>query len=239
MPFLGLGSTGAQILPGVPLGALDVACPAIAGAALTFRKGGRRSATGFLMRAFDVRRVGNPVWLIPTFFLMPLVMVLSFAVMRAQGVPIPLPRPGMAGTLGLSLVCFVGALGEELGWSGYATEPLQNRFGALGASLVIGSFGILWHIVPLLEVRRSATYVAWWALGNGIAVRVLIVWIYDNTGRSVFAASVFHAMVNITWQLFPIDGSYFDPRITSPIVAAFAALTLVPWGPHSLSGRRR
>ena len=31
-------------------------------------------------------------------------------------------------------------------------------------------------------------------------------------------------MINVTWQLFPVNGSYYDPRVTSVITAAVAVV---------------
>ena len=30
--------------------------------------------------------------------------------------------------------------------------------------------------------------------------------------------TLFHAMINLCWQLFPIHGSYFDPRLNGLII---------------------
>ena len=53
-------------------------------------------------------------------------------------------------------------------------------------------------------------------------------WIYNNPGRSVFAAVLYHAILNLCWQLFPNNGSHDDPRLTSVlIVSAATSVTLV------------
>ena len=38
------------------------------------------------------------------------------------------------------------------------------------------------------------------------AVRVLIVWLYNNTGKCVLAAALFHATVNMAYMFFPVYG---------------------------------
>jgi hypothetical protein len=38
--------------------------------------------------------------------------------------------------------------------------------------------------MPLLQHGRSTGWIAWWSLST-VAHRVLITWIYNNTGRSV------------------------------------------------------
>ena len=63
---------------------------------------------------------------------------------------------------------------------------------------------------------------------------MIIVWFYNNTGKSVFAATLFHAMLDVTWQLFPIHGSFYDPRITGVITAIVAAIVTIAWVPQTL-----
>ena len=58
-------------------------------------------------------------------------------------------------------------------------------------SLGVGVGGVALR-VPLVQVGRAATWIAWWSL-NTVGLRVLIVWLFNNTGKSVFAATLFHA----------------------------------------------
>ncbi len=160
-------------------------------------------------------------------------MVLSYVAMRLMGVALPAPQFSFATTLMLFVVCFIAAIGEELGWSGYAIDPLQDRFGALRGALLLGVVWVVWHIIPLLSVQRSLAWIAWWSLGT-LAARVIIVWLYNNTGRSVFVAGIFHAMINVTWQLFPVNGSSYDPRVTGVLTAAVAVVVVIVWGPRTL-----
>jgi uncharacterized protein len=82
---------------------------------------------------------------------------------------------------------FLAGQFEELGWSGYAIDPLQDRWNALRAAILLASVWAAFHSVPLLQRGRSAGWIAWWSLIT-VALRVLITWIYTNTGKSVFAA---------------------------------------------------
>jgi hypothetical protein len=114
---------------------------------------------------------------------------------------------------------------------------MQDRWNALQASLLLGPVWAVWHVVPLGQVGRSPGWIAWWCL-FAVALRVLIVWIYNNTGKSVFAAALCHAIANLSWQLFPNYGSHWDPRITGLITAFAAVIVTVMWGPQRFARPR-
>ena len=51
-------------------------------------------------------------------------------------------------------------------------------------------------------------------------------WLYIHAGKSVFVAALFHAMINLCWQLFPINGSFYDPRVFGINTLSFAIAIL-------------
>jgi membrane protease YdiL (CAAX protease family) len=223
IPFYLIGAvTGLTLLPGLPMSALAAFCPMIAAIILTHRESGIPGVVSLLKRSYDFRRIKSRVWYVPLLLLMPAVMMLSFAVVRLSGVPVPTPQVEVLPALALLVAFFVAAVGEELGWCGYAIDPMQAKWGALQAAIILGVFWVVWHYPPLIQADRSAAWIAWWSLGS-IALRVIIVWLYNN-GKSVFAASLFHMTINLTWQLFPTNGSYYDPFITSVIIVGVAAV---------------
>ena len=227
VPFWLLGArVGRLLLPGLPLSAFSVVCPVTAALILSRRENGARGAWELLKRSFDFARVKSKVWYLPAILLMPLVSLGAYGVLRLMGTSLPEPRITAAKTLGLVLAFFVAAVCEELGWSGFAIDPLQERFGAVRGSLIVGAVWAAWHLIGLAQAHRSLEFVAWWILGT-ISTRVIIVWLYNHTGRSVFVAAVVHMVSNLCWQLFPVDGSFYDPRITGLILALVAALVAV------------
>jgi membrane protease YdiL (CAAX protease family) len=169
---------------------------------------------------------------------MPAVLLLSYSVMRLIGRPLPTPEIDVYLLPMLFGAFLISALGEQLGWSGYALDPLQARWRALPASLTLGVVWAAWHIIPLQQAGRASDWIAWWCLMT-IALRVLQTWLYNNTGRSVLAAAMFQASANVGWQLFPNRGSHYDPQITGLILAGVAALVTAVWGPHTLTRQAR
>jgi uncharacterized protein len=87
--------------------------------------------------------------------------------------------------------------------------------------------------VPLLQAHRNPSWIAWRCLGT-VSLRVAMVWLYNNTGKSVSAAALFHAISNLCWQSFPVHGSYFDPRINGLIMFGIAVVITIGEGPRTL-----
>jgi hypothetical protein len=46
-------------------------------------------------------------------------------------------------------------------------------------------------------------------------------------------------MYNLGWQLFPNQGSHYDPRITGLLMAFAAVIVTGAWGPKSLTNYRK
>jgi membrane protease YdiL (CAAX protease family) len=229
--------TPLQLLPGLPVSSLNVFCPLIAASILVYREDKTTGVTELLKRSFDYRRIRAKVWYVPTVLLMPGITILAYGLMRLVRLPLPAPQFPVLAALVMFLAFFIAALGEEVGWSGYVIDPLQDRWNALQASILLGLVWATWHMVPLVQAQRSPAWLAWWCLYT-VALRVLIVWIYNNTGKSVFAAALCHAIANVSWQLFPNYGSHWDPRITGLITALAAVIVIVVWGPRTLARNR-
>jgi membrane protease YdiL (CAAX protease family) len=221
--------TDLQLFPGLPLAELEVVCPVGAALILMYCESKSAGVTALLRRSFDYNRIRAKVWYAPIVLLMPGVMAASYGLRRLTGAPIPTVEVSFP-VASLMLFVFLGsALCEEIGWSGYATDPLQKRFNALQASILLGLVWVVWHFVPLVEAHRPPAWIAWWSLFT-VALRVLIVWIYNNTGKSVCAAALFHANSNACTVLLPAN---FD--LIGPILAIVAATVVAVWGPRTLT----
>ena len=238
IPFWLIGAaTDLQLMPGLSTSALMAFSPMVAALILVYRENKTRGVTELLRRSFDFRRIKAKRWYVPVLLLMPGVSVVVYGLMRWLDMPLPTPQISALPALLMFLAFFVGALGEELGWSGYALDPMQDRWSALRAGTALGVVAIVWHLVPLLALQRSPTWIAWWCL-YAVAARILIVWLYNNTGKSVFAVALFHATLNLSFFLFPNSGSHFDIRLGGLVMAFAAAVVCVVWGPRTLARQR-
>ena len=221
-PFWVLGTIHpVQLLPGLPISALGAFTPAVAALILLCKSDRFPGVLWLLQRSFDFKRVKNRNWYLAFILINPAIAFLAYGIIRVGNDTLPKPAPLTFAIFPLFIVFFIGALGEELGWSGYATKPLQRQWGTISAGILLGVVWVGFHFIPLLQVPRSIEWIAWWSIGT-ISLRIIMTWLYVLSGESVFAATVFHATINLCWQLFPIDGSYYDPRVFGLIAFCLA-----------------
>ncbi len=223
------------LLPGVPISALGAFVPALSGLILAYRRHRFPGAHRLLRSSFDFRRIRNAAWMLAVLMINPVITLIAYEILRVGGESLPGFGPLNWAAIPIFALFWIAALGEEIGWTGYATGPLLVWKGNLAAGLGLGLVWAVWHWVPLQQAQRSLDWIAWWSLGT-VSLRIIMVCLYRHTGGSVFAASVFHAMINLCWQLFPIQGSYFDPQVFGLVTLLFAAVFMT--GERFLNGSR-
>ncbi len=238
LPFWLLGALVKHVpLPiNLPVSALQFVCPLIAAFILVYREEKLSGVKRLLKSVFDLKRIKHKIWYVPIIFLMPLIMVLSYGVMLLLGRPLPAPYIPFLLIPIFFVVFFLPAACEEVGWTGYITDPMQDRWSAFTTSLILGSVWAIWHAIPELQANTPA-----WVAGqlfSTIGWRILIVWLYNNTGKSVLAAILFHDMVNVSEFSFPNYGSHYDPVITGAITAITVVIVTFLWGSKTLARYR-
>ncbi len=211
--------------------------PLIAACILVSREEQPGGTSLLLKSVFDLKRIRHKIWYVPIIFLNPLIYVLTYGAMRLLGRPLPQPSIPWSTIPIFFVYFFIEAVGEEVGWTGYVTDPLQEQWGALQAGLILGAVTAIWHVIPGLQAHQTLTYIAWQGL-NDVAGRILGVWLYNNTGKSVFAVILFHDMYNIGYVLFPNYGSHYDPAIAFPITVVLAVIVTFFWGSQTLARYR-
>lgn len=225
-------------LPVTDIGATFV--PLLAAAILVFREEGFDGVKRLLARMFDFTKIKQRRWYFPIVLLMPVLYLLTYAVMRLAGLHIPTEWsiPPLAPIIFLAF--FVAAAGEELGYMGHAIDPMQERWSALTAALIMGAVHALWHYPSMIELGQTPGLMAWGTLYT-IAFRVLVVWLYNNTGSSVFAAILFHAIANTGRSIFPGGRSSFevgDAAVGYSIIIITAIVITFLWGSKTLARYR-
>jgi membrane protease YdiL (CAAX protease family) len=221
----------------LPISSLMAFNPLIATLILTYRYKKSAGIKDSVKKAFDHKRIKRKRWYVPTVLLMPAMLFLSYWVMYLVGLPLPQPNIPLLFVLILFPLFFITALGEEVGWLGYAIDPMQERWGALHASIILGIGWSLWHLWGYIQLNNGVEWAIWQVLGS-IPLRILIVWLYNNTGKSILAGILFHTMINVSEFSFPNYGSYYNPFISAIIFAAAAAIVVFLWGPMTLTRHR-
>ena len=221
IPFWIIGSAiGNALMPGLPIAALAAAL------ILSWRLTGVASARALLMRTIDLGRVKPKAWWLVFLLFSPAANAAAFIISRNLGTGIPSPQFNVLPAVMLFAIFLVGAVSEELGWTGFALGPIQTRVGMIRAGLLIGAIWAVWHYPALLQAHRSGVWIAWWTLGT-ISLRLFMVWLFNVTSGSVFAVVLVHATNNLSWQLFPIQGSWWDPRINGVIMGSVALIVIL------------
>lgn len=216
--------------------------PLIAASILVYQEESTVGVKSLLKRTFDFSKIKQKIWYLPVIFLMPLIYLLIYGVIQLFGLPLPVgvETPFLQNVL-ISVAAFIGATGEEVGWSGYAVDAMQKRWSALTTAIAIGLVWAIWHYPSMIQQGRDLTWIAWGTLGT-VGVRILIVWLHNNTGKSVFVCILFHSIANIGRILFPKDQSH-NPLVDYPdihysIIAITAVIVIFLWGSETLARYR-
>ena len=235
IPFWPNGAeTDRQMMRGLSASALLAFCPMAVALILVYRETRTDGATDLPRRSFDLRRIKAKRWYVPVLLLMHDVSIGAYALMRWMEMPPRAPQiPVLPGLL-MFVVFLAGALGEERGWSGYVLDPMQDRWSALQVGTTMGVVAVLWHLAPLPLLHQSPAWIAWWCL-YAMASRILIVWRRNNTGKSVFAVTLYSATQNLSYMLFPFYGTHFDMRLGGLVRSFAAAMVIDVWGPGTLA----
>ncbi|HOI13496.1 MAG TPA: CPBP family intramembrane metalloprotease [Methanoculleus sp.] len=222
-------------LPVTDIGATFV--PMIAASILVYREEGSRGVTRLLARAFDYKRIRQKIWYVPIIFLMPLLLMLTYGIMLLVGLPVPTEWQIPLLLPLLFAAFFIAAAGEELGYMGYAIDPMQERRNALAASLIMGLLWALWHYPSMIQIGQTPALMAWGTLGT-VGFRVLFVWLYNNTGKSVFACILVHAIANTSRSVFPGGRPAYelaDGAIGYSLITIAAMIVVFLWGAETLT----
>ena len=231
-----------ELFPGFKLFQAGLAMPMLASLILTFSEKGWSGIAALLVRTWDVARIKPRIWFAPILLVIPSLGLINYWVMRLGGSDIPAPTFSLIALLGYSTVFFM-TYAEELGLTGYAIDPLQERYGALVAAIIVGLVWVGYH-VPGFVISGYYTW-SWilWHCIYTIAARVLFVWIYNNSGRSLFSMALCHWTFGLFWSFWPQDNlqkavPFYRPQITATAAVLYVLVVVYLWGPRTLARGR-
>ena len=229
--------------PGLVLVLLGSAVPSLLGIVFTAIVLGRGSLRTLLGRLL-IWRV-DPRWYLVV-VLGPAALVGGIIAFNALlgGPAISVDVPLLAAVITLAFHIFPGsAMGEEIGWRGYALPRLQARRSALSASLILGVIWAYYHL-PLFftgQAFRSPSILVPFVI-SGIALSVILTWVYNGTGGSLLLVVLLHATANLplTLLLEPLGSRAMVPFLLYVGLMVVGAIVVVIWaGPAHLSRKHK
>lgn len=205
--------------------------PPVAGLAMTWLMEGRAGLHELRLRLIKAR-VGLR-WYALALLVAPVTIggsLLGMSLVSDEFLPRIVTSPDRVSLLlmGLGVGVAVGIC-EELGWTGFAIPRMRLRWGVLGTGVLLGIVWSGWHLLQgyySSGVTSGEVSVAVWAplqllaclVGQLVAYRVLMVWVYEHTGGSLLLAILMHAsLACFTLVLFP------PLSVVSNIVGGFVA----------------
>lgn len=115
-----------------------------------------------------------------------------------------------------------GPVGEEFGWRGFLLPRLQQRFGALKASILIGIIWGVWHLPSffnplgvtgsLAREYGTALFLLIYCFGT-ISNSLLMTWLFNKSGKSgLIAGIIWHGAINFWAPVLLSDSSLAAAR---------------------------
>ncbi len=176
-----------------------------------------------------LRRVFNPFTLKARWYLYVILLIILL-----RALPVLIEGSVFDGALfdiGTPIFMLIGVLiggMEEIGWRAYALEGLQRKMPIVLASLIIGVFWAAWHL-PLFYME--GTYQAQLGTGavllfsmNIIVGSPIYAWLYNACGRVAFVAVFYHAIGNLSGEIFT-GASPFNLIVEAAVMVLLVGLS--------------
>ncbi|PRY13153.1 hypothetical protein CLV24_10667 [Pontibacter ummariensis] len=221
------------LLPVIILGAFG---PTFAAVFLVQASSDKETRGDFWNRVLSLKRIGWR-WYLFIFLFFPAIYLLGYYVYSFFGgsqPPVESLFSGLetpADALIFALIMILGGpVAEELGWRGYVLDPLQEKWGALKGSAILGFFWICWHL-PLFFIEGTSQHAKgfgfqFWSWSFQLVfLSIVFTWVYNNTNRSILAAVLLHLMANMAYpvNLEPVGEAIFTViRLLIVLAIAFA-----------------
>ncbi len=207
--------------------------PTLAAVIVVWAAGGR----GGLGQLFaPLLRLRVSVWwfvFVFGFWLVVAALVLGLGAVLGQ----PLPAVGEFAWLSLPFVFVTMLLSnvwEEIGWRGFALPRLQESYGDLKIVFLMGILWYVWHLPLMLNPASPMSGLPWFGdLLFTLALTVIYTWLYQNTARSLFFVTVFHAMSNtVAFALVELGVFVSTYLYVVGVTALVAVVIVVRYGPR-------
>ncbi|MGS0972765.1 MAG: CPBP family intramembrane glutamic endopeptidase [Candidatus Izemoplasmataceae bacterium] len=217
------------VMLAVMLGAFG---PLVSAMILTYRQGGKEKLKQFFRKCLDVKI--KPIYYGMAFILGLSVTAIAHYLTILTGldelpnnlIPEGINLPLYVLIVPYTLMLFIlGGGQEEFGWRGFAQEPMQERFGVLKGSLIIGLIWSIWHAPLWLIIGEGHSYYPFLAFTvYTTSWSVIIGIMYNLSGKKMMIAWIMHVLGNLSVPLFPV---LFLEDVPQPGYWVWATLNLL------------
>ena len=215
-----------------PLNAITVWAPTLAAIFVLCRETGRRGVKNLFGR-LKFWRAGVK-WYIVALCLEPLRWLAALGIDRALGRNYELGSGLLHGLFGSAAAFMIpvaviftipNALGEELGWRGFALPRFQKKHGVLVATLGIGLFWGFWHIPAW--IAWSSTSISWYPVSvmvvSTLPTAVIFTWMFNRTKGCLWVPIIYHASIANKGYFFPDLPTYTETTLLWIVAAVLVA----------------
>lgn len=222
IPFYLLNLINLRLPMGLPPSVLMIVVPMITAIFMTFHESGKSGLMMMLRQTLHYPTRDDGCLLALSILAVPVMTALTYIISLTLG------RQDGAGvgamprweTLPLIFIFYyLGAIPEELGWTAYATGPLQERMGVLKTGFIIGIVWQLWHLIPFIMQGRSVEFIVFHSLA-GIASRIIMGHLHTMKKDRFWPSNTYHAMLNFSIEALPAGIHSYDPLL----------MMLLSWG---------
>ncbi|MFC0547911.1 CPBP family intramembrane glutamic endopeptidase [Kutzneria chonburiensis] len=151
-------------------------------------------------------------WYVGVVVAVPAVLTVASVALTDRGPMLPAMATLIAYVPGLVLQMITTGLAEEPGWRDFALPRLQERFGPLGGTLVLGPLWGVWHLPLFFSDWGNWPHWTWLTpvefVATCVTFSIIMTWVFNRSGESLPIAMLLHTSVNnffsIAWsEMFP------------------------------------
>lgn len=186
--------------------------PSVVGIVFTYLFGGKKEIYLLFKSLMNVRIKAK--WILFIFLVLPGVSGVSCLIFSLLGTALPQMQfaPWVIPVAFVYILIFMGPLGEELGWRGFALKQMLRSISPIRATALIGIIWSVWHL-PLFFIsgttQNALTVFGIFPALFGyflytVMISVLITLFFIKSNCSIFGSILLHTVGNLSIGFVPL-----------------------------------